>query len=283
MDHAGLQLVRQIKRLKEQCGLGTAPPSSRVDVLHVRCRMDFLPEFRQYPIFNVYREVVFAINDFRNSDVVYTRPDASSSIDVSSALSGITQLRPSRVPHGLKPLVDTPQGDKSELPYLHVQAAASIKHPFSMADSAADPSLDAAISSLLRLGSSAVEYRKLISRALKHFSKLLRPLDDILYAKMPQHVFILCGSQPLSIFGAMMDAVEDPDMRMIEDFVFGFRSIGEIPDSGVYVSGGKDFEASTHDVLRGNASYASRVANQVLRDAKRDLDTAKEVLGEDSE
>ena len=94
---------------------------------------------------------------------------------------------------------------------------------------------------------------------------------------MPPTVEHLCGGMPLAVLGAAIDALGWPDTRLVRDFVFGFRSVGRIPDSGVFAPGGKPMAADPDRVLAGNARYASRLVDQTEKRGRREPGEAAEV------
>ena len=97
----------------------------------------------------------------------------------------------------------------------------------------------------------------------------LAPLSAHIVEGMKPMVRNLCGGMPLAMLGAMIDGVDWPDTSLVRDFTHGFRSVGDVPDSGVFAPGGKPMEADPDMVLSGNASYTSRVMSQTQRWAVR--------------
>ena len=105
----------------------------------------------------------------------------------------------------------------------------------------------------------------------------LEPLSKAVMQQAPSHIRTLCGKMPVAMIGALIDGTQWPDTDLVRCFVHGFKSVGDVPDSGVFAPGGKPFEAIPETVLAGNASYTSSVIHQAAKHATRNPHEASEL------
>ena len=120
-------------------------------------------------------------------------------------------------------------------------------------------------------------WRMMRMAELDEMKQRLSPLSAHIAEHMKPMQRALCGSMPLAMLGAMIDGLNWPDTALVRDFTHGFRSVGDVPDSGVFAPGGKPMEADLDSVLAGNARYTSQVMNQTRRWSENNSDDGREV------
>ena len=105
----------------------------------------------------------------------------------------------------------------------------------------------------------------------------LRPLSQKINAHMPPTIRRIAAGVNTAFMIALIDAMDWPDHRLAERFVFGFPIVGEIPDSGVFRSivaaySDSDIEEVYADYVRQapawNARTHRRLKAQKWADAK---------------
>ena len=200
-------------------------------------------------------------------DFVYERPSSAESSAVERAFDDVAQTKPSGVPGGRASLVR-----ESAEPYAHMREAMGVEHPFSNLDANLPTELQAAIDTVVRQGPAIVQWRERRQRVIADMAHELEPLNVALREGMRGHVRYIneqSGGLSLATLSLFIDALRWKDVNLVRDFVHGFRSVGDIPDSGVFAPGGKDYTADTVAVLSSNPKYVSQLVSQVVKRAKR--------------
>ena len=225
-----------------------------------------------HPLWNEYVACGEEIRAMRLSSYVYQRPPPSDASDVEAAFDCVHQSSPSGAPGGLAGLVR-----EAGNMYRHMDAAHSVIHPYAELNEAMPRDLAVAMDFVVSRGSDMNEWRERRADRLKAMCNRLAPLSAAVMALAPEHIRNLCGGMPVAMMAALIDGTSWPDTDLVRNFVFGFRSVGDVPDSGVFAPGGKPFEAMPDEVLSGNAAYTSQVIGQTARQFRQKPGEAAEL------
>ena len=220
-----------------------------------------------HPLLPVYQVAVAELRSMRIADISYHRPAAKARTSTAFA-----QVRPSGSPGGYPSLV----GECHD-PFHHISLAHRALHPFASKDDSLPHSVLAAIDFVCKHGQHTQQLRASRMQAIRRVAKLLEPLNScLLRPLMPPSVWLLSGGYNLAFMAALIDALEWPDVSLVQRFTLGFPIIGHIPDSGVF----RPLPYSTpslltDDLCRSNADYTAGLMPAMVARAASDPDASE--------
>ena len=151
----------------------------------------------------------------------------------------------------------------------HIQEAIIHPHPFNDdGASGITPDLRSAINQVVHLRGSISKWRhhqmvvlRQASRALSHITDILRERQ----ARVNPFAAKVASGLNFGLWAALLDATGWPHDSLLFNLVFGFRVIGEIPDSGLFAAGGQPYRSDLFETLDENAQWASKLIDRCSR------------------
>mmetsp|Transcript_31996 Transcript_31996/g.67069 ORF Transcript_31996/g.67069 Transcript_31996/m.67069 type:complete len:232 (+) Transcript_31996:327-1022(+) len=156
-----------------------------------------------------------------------------------------------------------------------------------------DEDLEAAISFVASLGAHVVAERSRREELLTSVALTLEPLSALISSHMSDAARDIAKAMALNIarrstpavslaeldgaeytihfalFGAILDALQWPDDRLVYKLVRGFASVGDVPDSGVWRLIERPASVSFPEFRASNAAWVSECRARVLAAARK--------------
>ena len=154
--------------------------------------------------------------------------------------------------------------------------------------------LECAVSFVWRCGTGIVAERERRMAVLRHVSQLLEPLTVALAARMSENATVIARAMMLNImrrtqpaarledvgdalyaphFGlwcAMLDAMRWPQRNLVASMLHGFRSVGDLPDSGIWRPVDRPASVSFAEFTETNASWVYACRARLLSAGTKD-------------
>ena len=205
-----------------------------------------------------YVSAVAALRVLCLSVAVYDRPARrpGSRFNASSGSALVKPLSERLVP------VDA---DKT----AHVRRACALPFPRPSLASSADRDLQAAVQTCVSRRHRLGAWRAERARAVSDIAASVAPYGSWLASLATGTVFELVSGMNLAFLAAFIDAVEWPDVDLVERFVRGFPIVGSIPDSHLFRPSYQPAEVPVSSFTSAsNQRWTTSVAALVIREAR---------------
>ena len=163
----------------------------------------------------------------------------------------------------------------------HIRAALCLRFPQPEFDGEQPGDLVAAVEACVAAGPSLPQWRSARVAEAREIAASLAALNARVVALVEGPKRVLVIGMNLAFMAAFVDAVEWPDVAIVERFVSGFPIVGDIPDSGLFrpVSRPATVPMSTFTPAC-NYSWTSELASSLTRRAAAASAEEREVLAE---
>ena len=169
------------------------------------------------------------------------------------------------------------------------------EHPAEARLPSLDADLECAVQFVWQCGSGIAAERERRLTLLRHVASRLEPLTVALSARMSDNAIVIARAMMLNImrrkrpsasladvgdglyaphFGlwcALLDALRWPNRNLVESMLRGFRTVRDVPDSGVWRAVDRPASIPFHEFAQTNAAWVHSCKHRLVSAAAKDL------------
>ena len=190
------------------------------------------------------------------------------------------------------------KGEARGSPEEFLEWARTRQHPAEARLPRLDADLECAIEFVWRCGTGIAAERERRLALLRHVSSRLEPLTVALSTRMSENATVVARAMMLNImrrkrpaarledvgdslyaphFGlwcALLDALRWPNRNLVENMLRGFRTVRDVPDSGVWREVDRPASVPFAEFAQTNAAWVYTCKHRLISAAAKDLRTA---------